>query len=223
MNACQDGGVTDVDAVPEPLPVRAVDDVDTLKVLADPTRLAILRQLMTGSPRDLPVLSVKELAERLDEPQTKLYRHVNQLAASGLIVVAQTRLVSGIVEQRYRTGQLSLDLEPGLLRQHATTDDTTAMFTAALESFRADMITGLRAGRVRFDSDAPPAASYRRTVVANGLNRVPAAKAAEFRDRLGALIQEILDTAWDDDGVQINFLLVMYSPDEDRTESDSNG
>jgi len=223
MNACQDGGVTDVDAVPEPLPVRAVDDVATLKVLADPTRLAILRELMTRSPRDLPVLSVKELAERLDEPQTKLYRHVNQLAASGLIVVAQTRIVSGIVEQRYRTGQLSLDLEPRLLGQHATTDDTSAMVTAAIDAFRMDMVTGLRAGRVRFDSDAPPGESYRRTAVANGLNRVRAAKAAEFRDRLGALMHEMAETEWDDDGVQINFLIVMYAPEEDRTESDSNG
>lgn len=223
MNACQDDRVTDVDAVPEPLLVRAVDDVDTLKVLADPTRLAILRVLMTGSPRDLPVLSVKELAERLDEPQTKLYRHVKQLAAGGLIVVAQTRLVSGIVEQRYRTGQLSLDLEPGLLRQHATTDDTTAMFTAALDAFREDMVTGLRAGRVRFDTDAPPEESYRRTIVANGLNRVPAARATEFRDRLAALMHEMVELEWDDDGVQINFMIVMYSPEEDRTESDSNG
>ena len=221
MNACQDNGVTDLDAVPEPLPVRAVDDVDTLKVLADPTRLAILRELMTGSPRDLPVLSVKELAERLGEPQTKLYRHVKQLAASGLIVVAQTRLVSGIVEQRYRTGQLSLDLEPGLLRQHATTD-TTAMFTAALDAFREDIVTGLRAGRVRFDTDAPPEESYRRTIVSNGLNRVPAAKATEFRDRLAALMHEMVESEWDDDGVQINFMTVMYSPDEDQTESDSN-
>jgi DNA-binding transcriptional ArsR family regulator len=223
MNACQDGGVTDVDAVPEPLPVRAVDDVDTLKVLADPTRLAILRELMTGSPRDMPVLSVKELAERLDEPQTKLYRHVKQLLATGLILVAQTRLVSGIVEQRYRTGQLTLDLEPSLLGQSATTGDTTAMLTASLDAFREEMVSGLRTGRIRFDADAPPEESYRRTIVANGLNRVPAARATEFRDRLSALVHELVDTGWDDDGVTVNFLIVMYAPDEDRTESDSNG
>ncbi len=56
----------------EPLAVRTVDDVDVLKAMADPTRMAILAALMK-SRRDLPVMSVKELAAELREPQTKLY------------------------------------------------------------------------------------------------------------------------------------------------------
>ncbi|HYS40718.1 MAG TPA: helix-turn-helix domain-containing protein, partial [Pseudonocardiaceae bacterium] len=102
-----------------PLPVRAVDDVETLKALSDPTRVAILRALMDGSPTRPAVMSVKELAERLGEPQTKLYRHVKQLADRGLIRVAETRIVSGIVEQRYQSGQVSLEFEPGFLGRHA--------------------------------------------------------------------------------------------------------
>lgn len=197
--------------------MRVVDDVDLLKVLADPTRLAILRELMSGSPRRLPVLSVKELAERLGEPQTKLYRHVKQLAAGGLIVVAQTRIVSGIVEHRYRTGQLSLDLDSKLLRQHAVTDETGAMFTAALDVFRDEFVDGLRSGRVRFETDAPPAESYRRLIGSNGLVQVPAARAMEFRDRLAALVHEMGEAEWDDDGVRLNYVIVMYSPaPEDR-------
>jgi DNA-binding transcriptional ArsR family regulator len=38
-------------------------------------------------------MSVKELAQHLGEPQTKLYRHVKQLEAAGLIEVAATRMV----------------------------------------------------------------------------------------------------------------------------------
>jgi DNA-binding MarR family transcriptional regulator len=41
-------------------------------------------------------MSVKELAEELGEPQTKLYRHVKQLEAAGLIRIAASRMVSGI-------------------------------------------------------------------------------------------------------------------------------
>src|SRR5580693_6695424 len=72
-----------------PAAVRTVDSVAALKAMADPTRLAILAALMRT--RDLPVMSVKELAAELGEPQTKLYRHVRQLEAAGLIRVASTR------------------------------------------------------------------------------------------------------------------------------------
>lgn len=46
---------------------------------------------------------MKKLAKHLGEPQAKLYQHVKQLEAAGLIEVAATRMVSGILEQRYRT------------------------------------------------------------------------------------------------------------------------
>src|SRR5690348_7239748 len=77
----------------DPQPIRTVDDVEVLKALADPTRIAILAALMKAG-RDLPIMSVKELAAELGQPQTKLYRHVRQLEAAGLIKVAATRLVS---------------------------------------------------------------------------------------------------------------------------------
>src|SRR5258708_4923613 len=49
--------------------VRPSTDVDTIKALADPTRLAILRVLMDDSGAGQPVMSAKELAEALGEPQ----------------------------------------------------------------------------------------------------------------------------------------------------------
>jgi DNA-binding transcriptional ArsR family regulator len=54
-----------------PQAVRTVDNVDMLKAIADPTRVAILAALMK-TRQDLPVMSVKELAAELGEPQTKL-------------------------------------------------------------------------------------------------------------------------------------------------------
>src|SRR5258708_1399774 len=56
--------------------VRQVTDVDTIKALADPTRIAILRALMVSEAGAARVMSAKELAEELGEPQTKLYRHL---------------------------------------------------------------------------------------------------------------------------------------------------
>jgi DNA-binding transcriptional ArsR family regulator len=195
-----------------PLSVRAVDDVETLKALSDPTRVAILRVLMDGSPTRPPVMSVKELAERLGEPQTKLYRHVKQLADRGLIRVAETRIVSGIVEQRYQTGQSSLDFEPGFLGQQAAANDTTAVFAANLDNFRAEFLGAIRAGQVGFDTDVPPEESYRKLILSRGMTTVSPAKAADLRSRFSALVHEILDADYEEDGVPIHFLAIFYAP-----------
>jgi DNA-binding transcriptional ArsR family regulator len=114
--------------------VREISSVEELRALADPVRLAILAALDTPAPGDeLPVMSVKELAGRLGEPPTKLYRHVKQLQAAGLIEVAATRMVSGIEEQRYRARQRDLRLSAALGRQHAS--ETEAAVRSAFDAF----------------------------------------------------------------------------------------
>lgn len=114
---------------------RQVTGVETLKALADPTRLAILTALMRDA-RPPRVMSVKELAAELGEPQTKLYRHVKQLEAAGLIRVAASRLVSGIIERRYQASQSSLTFGPEIVRDPRQSDDATAMVTAMLDRYR---------------------------------------------------------------------------------------
>lgn len=117
--------------------VRQVASVDTLKALADPLRLALLTALMgdASDPRELPVRSVKELAAELGEPQTKLYRHVRQLEAAGLIRVASTRTVSGIIEQRYQACQVGLAFGPEILSDPARQGEGAAMVTAVMNRY----------------------------------------------------------------------------------------
>jgi DNA-binding transcriptional ArsR family regulator len=132
--------------------VREIDSVEGLRALADPVRLAILSALDTRVPDGaLPVMSVKELAQHLGEPQTKLYRHVKQLEAAGLIEVAATRMVSGIQEQRYRARQRDLRLSAALFRQHA--DETEAAVRSAFDAF----LTGVfdRARKQDWPADGP--------------------------------------------------------------------
>ena len=74
-------------------------DIETLRVLADPLRL---RMLEVFGQHGREPLTVKEIARSLGEPLTKLYYHVNLLEQHGLIVVASSRLVSGILEKHYR-------------------------------------------------------------------------------------------------------------------------
>jgi DNA-binding transcriptional ArsR family regulator len=78
-----------------PAPELIISDLETLKVLADPLRLSILEYLMRPS-------TVKRIAEKINKPATKLYYHFNLLEKHGLIVLVDTRIVSGIIEKHYQ-------------------------------------------------------------------------------------------------------------------------
>jgi len=84
-----------------------IDDVETLKAVADPMRMRILFEL--DDPR-----TVKELASVFDVPQTRLYYHVKILERAGLIRVVSRRTVSGIEERTYRCTAKSTTISPRL-------------------------------------------------------------------------------------------------------------
>jgi len=193
----------------EPPSVRNVADVDVLKAMADPTRLAILAALMK-TPHDLPVMSVKELAAELGQPQTKLYRHVRQLEAVGLIKVASTRMVSGILEQRYQACQQDLMFERGFLAEHA--DESEAATQTALDRYREGLFEALRTGRLP-EGDLPAEESYRKPLLFMSDLRVSRAKAAELKRKLEEVIDSLKDESGDDsDGVPVNLLIGCYVP-----------
>ena len=126
--------------------VRYVKDLETLRMLADPLRLSILAAFQSGD--DAPELTVKELADRLGEGQTKLYRHVKLLEDAGLIAVTGTRLVSGILEKRYRPTYRTLQVDSDALSQSKAPegfrDTTVALLTSVQDQLQSD----LQAGRV---------------------------------------------------------------------------
>ncbi|MET8541920.1 helix-turn-helix domain-containing protein [Kitasatospora sp. NPDC004799] len=127
---------------------RQVSDVAVLKALADPLRLAILGALQSSEDRPL---TVKELAAALDEPQTKLYRHVKQLEKAGLVLVAGTRLVSGIVESRYRVAQGAIRLAPGMFTADSPArSEAYDAVLAAMDRVRVDFRARIAGGRLDF-------------------------------------------------------------------------
>jgi DNA-binding transcriptional ArsR family regulator len=79
----------------------ATAEIDTsaaarLKAASDPMRIR-MGLLMLDDGR-----TVKELAETLDVPPTRLYYHMKILERHGLVEVVERRMVSGIEERRYR-------------------------------------------------------------------------------------------------------------------------
>lgn len=182
--------------------VRQIDSVEGLRALADPVRLAILSALDTPVPGgELPVMSVKELAKHLGEPQTKLYRHVKQLEAAGLIEVAATRMVSGILEQRYRARQRSLQLSAALFRRHA--DETEAAIRSAFDVF----LTGIldRARKEDWPSDSPD-----KPVMLVADKGVSVEAAERIRARLVEAEREVAEAEAGD--IPISAAIVFYRP-----------
>jgi DNA-binding transcriptional ArsR family regulator len=179
---------------------REISDVETLRVIADGTRMAILRVLMSGVEFAPPIMSAKELAAALDEPQTKLYRHLKQLEEAGLIQVAETRLVSGIVEQRYRASQLNIGINPAMLLDPATRSVATEGVLAAINDFRDGLIEDIRTGRGRLDQDS---------ILWDGATRIPADKVDELRRRLEAVLKEF-SQASSADGVEVHAFVAWY-------------
>jgi DNA-binding transcriptional ArsR family regulator len=202
-----------MNGTPEPAPggLRVVDDIDTLKALADPVRVTILQVMMGRTGRSPRGWTAKELAAELGEPQTKLYRHIKHLEERGLLRVAETRLVSGIAEQRYVAAQTDLVLSRDLLGQQAHADDAAAAFGAAIGSYRDRFLGALHAGRVRMSPDVPAAESYLKPLMVIADTRLAPDRAAEFRDRLSALVAEFAEGPDEEGGVPLNILLAVYS------------
>jgi DNA-binding transcriptional ArsR family regulator len=200
-----------------PVPLRYIEDVETMRVLADPLRLAILRVLMTDAEFRPPVMSAKELAAALDEPQTKLYRHLKQLEDVGLIVVAETRLVSGIVEQRYRAGQISITMSRELITDPAAQSDLMRTIAVAIDDFRDELLAHWSAGRITFTPDAAPGESLGMIIQASMFGRMGRAKAADFRARLNALTEEFLSLPDEPDGVPVRLMIGWYATEGEPT------
>ena len=182
--------------------VREINSVEELRALADPIRLAILSELDTRVPDGaLAVMSVKELAQHLGEPQTKLYRHVKQLEAAGLIEVAATRLVSGILEQRYRARQRDLRLSAALFRRHA--DESEAAVRSAFDAF----LTGAfdRARKEGWPSDGPD-----KPVMHVSSDRVSPEAAERIRARLVEVTREIAQAEAGD--IPVSVAIGFYRP-----------
>jgi DNA-binding transcriptional ArsR family regulator len=89
-----------------------ISDLETLKVIGDPLRMQILERIgLTSDSGELT--TVKQLSEDLQLPPTKLYYHIKLLEKHDLIQVAETRLISGIIEKHYqiRARRIRVDLD----------------------------------------------------------------------------------------------------------------
>ncbi|MCX4967320.1 helix-turn-helix domain-containing protein [Streptomyces sp. NBC_00654] len=197
--------------------VREVDDVETLKALSDPLRLAILRTMMCevrASHR------VKDIARLLDQPTTRLYRHIKVLEAAGLIKVAQTRMVSGIQESQYRVAQFALRLSRDLLAAPGNAGELADAFAATLNDFRDRLVRDIISGRFQPEPEAAEEPDPLGPMVVALDRRLTPERATEFRSRLSALMEEFNRPDDEENAVvPVEFLLLFWAPKEPTEES----
>ena len=191
-----------------PAAERVISDVETLKALSDPVRLRILETMVQAADEDW---TVKRIANALGVGPTKLYHHIAILEERELIRVAGTRVVSGIIETRYRIAQLNVRLDRALLSASGPSDEATAAVEEILRSIfdtaREDVGRALRSGAMQVDPGGGPAHGLLR----QDLGRLSGARLLAFRARLIALLDEFdVERDGEAEGTPFGLLVALY-------------
>jgi DNA-binding transcriptional ArsR family regulator len=166
---------------------------EQLHAIGDPRRWRILGRLLAGPA------SVQELAQALGAAKGTIGHHVRVLEEAGLIRVAETKRVRGVVEKRYLRVARQFRL-PDADQEGVDNDIGTLPIRAALAEARPSR------------SKPDPSTSF---VVRA---RMPAARAKRFADLINQIAAEFADGA-PGTGETFGFVGAIYTPDwaEDQT------
>lgn len=164
----------------EPAETMTVDDLDTLKVLADPLRLRI-RELMEDPT------TVKQVATELGIPATKLYYHINLMEKHGLIQLVDTRVVSGIIEKHYQMSARVIRVAKHLLSPSAGNDEGLNTMLSLFDVTKEEVLEAVRRGWAINEDGIP-----RHKSVSIGRHQfyLTEDQAADFHQRIHQLIKE---------------------------------
>jgi DNA-binding transcriptional ArsR family regulator len=193
-----------------------IQDLETLKVVADPLRLQILN-VLRGSPRP-----VKELAKALHLPQTKLYYHIDLLEKHGLIRVTSTRVVSGILEKHYQATAYKLTVDRALFWPAPSGPDDyqglDVFLSAVLDYTHNDILRSVQAGLIDVGKGSVPERSLD---IGRIWFRLTPEQVKTFRERLEALCIEYqtLSQQSPTDGTQFYEFLQAFYPTLEHSPS----
>lgn len=188
-----------------PAPEMTISDLETLKVLADPLRLSILEYLMRPS-------TVKRIAEKINKPATKLYYHFNLLEKHGLIVLVDTRIVSGIIEKHYQAAAKVYRVAKNLLAPGSTDFDEGLELTlnGMFQAAKQEILDNIHDQTIDMGEEAP---WHRRMNISQVRMALTAKQFTEFRDKLAALVEKTqrwTDENDEDNSASVTVLKLLY-------------
>ena len=197
-------------ALPQPPAEMLISDVEQLKAVSDPLRLRLI-EVMAEAP--IRGWTAKELARRLAAKQTKLYHHIGILEERGFLSVAETRVVSGILEKRYRLNARSFRVDRALFIGPGNVEAVAGVLDAVFEKARNEILAGQRAGLV----DIGESEFERRRMVLSASRARLSPTSVRRVMRLIERLDEI-DNLSDPDGAEYGLVLAFYplAGDQDR-------
>jgi DNA-binding MarR family transcriptional regulator len=187
-----------------------IDSLETLRMLTDPLRM---RLMSTFADRPDTPMTVKQLATQLEVRPTRLYYHVNLLEEHGLIQVASSRVVSGIIEKSYVPAARSINIDQELLKVSAAgREATAATIQALMQTTAAEIAASLESAATASDDDR-----RQMQIGKSGAHLTPEAH-AEFFKRLNELLDEFTEKYGTRDQSPNHALFVAYYPISEETE-----
>lgn len=190
----------------EPAEVLRIADLETIRMVSDPTRMAIL-QALSAEPDE--ALTVKRLGQALSMPPVKLYYHVGLLEEHGLIRVVGTRLVSGIVEKRYGLSAQRLEIDRAVFEAGAPAVDEAFEVVVGnlVDAVRGEIADGVRSGSIVMGESGDRS---RRLTLTKSIARLSPARAEELRERLARLSEEFEADRPGPDAIEIAWFAAAY-------------
>jgi DNA-binding transcriptional ArsR family regulator len=187
----------------EPLDQLEIDDIEVFEVLNNPLRLRILRCLTEPMP-------IREVAERLDVPPTRLYYHVNLLEEAGVIAVVETRKVGAMLQKVYQTRAKSFRPSAKLSQgDHDPVDLAKAATGLVLDGARVDAEEALARHftRVRSGDDQPKVPGS----IGRSFDFLTEKEAKDFAEKLEKLLTEEFDGGnSEEDRTEYSFTYVFF-------------
>ncbi|HEY7599007.1 MAG TPA: helix-turn-helix domain-containing protein [Candidatus Limnocylindrales bacterium] len=186
----------------QPADLYTIDNLETLRLLADPVRIEIM-QAFASAPDEAK--TVKQVAATLGARPTKLYYHVNLLEEHGLLKVADSRVVSGIIEKSYVPAARNFTVDTSLLSVTEGGREAAAATMAAMLQQAASELAA---------SAGTPAApdwpkGTPRFHVSKTLGRLAPDEHARFLKRLADVVAEFDGAAGQVDGAEPTHSLVV--------------
>ena len=168
--------------------IRVLDDPEVLRLIADPLRLRIL-ELLRQEPR-----TVTELAELLGVARTRLYYHVRLLESHDLVAVAETRVVAGITEKRYRVTAYRLSVDRTLLGGTAGGGDPLdVLLSVILDEVAGEIRRSIDSGLIDIEGGGDTGIAPRRLLIGRSWFRLTDEEVAELDRRYQELWTPFLD------------------------------
>src|SRR5262245_34898277 len=162
--------------------VFVIKDLDTLRVVAEPTRVAII-ELLT-EPR-----SVTELAEALGVPRTRLYHHIDLLLSHGLIQVVEERTARAQTERVYRLTARTYRPSARLLSTGDLEERLDAISTLFFDASKSDFRRAVKSGEASLDEPK----GRRHLKLGRSVVHLSPVKAEEFIAEIAALADRLDD------------------------------